>query len=221
MAAGDVTDILTKAHYEYEQSTDDVPALDSDDGVLRLELLHKGIKRWARDNGTRWDELYSITTIGPIVNADAEYDLPADYYMPEAFYLQGDSSPMEVRKPRQVTGVESRFVYVLGNKSDGYKLKLGWTPATGDSEVGKTITAVYLREPVLPTLGTAKPEMSDYHFLISYIVAELFLNDDTELFAKHNKDALNLLANMRERNDQITRGEEQDQDNEEGAPFGE
>lgn len=213
MTSMTVKDILDSVHIAYEQATD-TPSISEDDGAIRLNLLQKGVRRWGKDNTTRWDELFTVATIGPIIAGQQEYNIddPDDpdapgLNLPEAVFLQGSSRPMEVHAPQQITGVDGHFVTFLGNGRTGHKLRLGWTPSDTDQETGKTLTVLFYREPFVPTGLTDRVEMSDPEYLVAYITGELFVNDDTNMYAKFNGDALNSLDNMRQRNGQVALGQ--------------
>ena len=49
--------------------------------------------------------------------------------------------------------------------------------------------------------------MSDPNFAVAYVTAELFVNDDANLYTKYNSDAMILLANMRQRNELVPDGQ--------------
>ena len=174
-----VNEILKSVHVAYEQAAD-APALNDEDGQIRLNLLQKAVRRWSTDNVTKWNELFSVGDIGPIQPGQREYDLPEGY---------------------SLSGEGGKFVTILGNPQIGHKLRLGWIPKSGDQEIGKTIIVKYYREPFIPTKLDDVLEMSDPNFAVAYVTAELFVNDDANLYTKYNSDAMILLANMRQRNE--------------------
>lgn len=202
----EVKEILKSVHVAYEQAVD-APTLSDEDGIIRLNLLQKAVRRWATDNVTRWNELFSITDIGPIQTGQREYDLPKEYSLSGGFYLQDSSTPILVKSPGQLTGESGRFVTILGNPQTGYKLRLGWTPKPSDQETGKVIVAKYYRKPLIPEKSDDILEMSDPDFAVAYVTAELFANDDANLYTKYNSDAMILLANMRQRNELVSEGQ--------------
>ena len=174
-----VNEILKSVHVAYEQAAD-APALNDEDGQIRLNLLQKAVRRWSTDNVTKWNELFSVGDIGPI---------------------------LYVKSPSQLTGEDGKFVAILGNPQIGHKLRLGWIPKSSDQEIGKTIIVKYYREPFIPTKLDDVLEMSDPNFAIAYVTAELFVNDDANLYTKYNSDAMILLANMRQRNELVPDGQ--------------
>lgn len=217
-----VEEILDAVHINYEQATD-APALSDEDGLIRLSLLQKVVDGWGRNNNTRWQELFTIETLGPITAGSTQIPLAEELHLCESFFLQGESRPMKVKKPWQVTGVEERYLFITGNPSDGYVLNLGWTPEAGDPEVGKTIKAVYYRTAAKPTKASDVLEMSDPYYAVDEVTAELFSNDDVDLYNKFHNSALQRLNDMREKNDQTVWGEENgidNHDNDEGPTFG-
>lgn len=211
--------VLEAAHIRYEQGTD-APSLTEEDGLIRLSLLKGIVDGWGKDNNTRWTELYSIATIGPIVAGDTSYPIAEGFHLADSLYLQGSSKPLQVKKPWQITGAEGKYVYILGNPKDGYTLELGWTPAAGDDEVGKNIRMIRYREAAAPTAGV-KLEMSDPWYAVTELTAELYANDDIELYTKWHNDAINRLANMRDRNDQVMVGEDTEDVEDNSPTFGE
>lgn len=201
-----VNEILKSVHVAYEQAAD-APALNDEDGQIRLNLLQKAVRRWSTDNVTKWNELFSVGDIGPIQPGQREYDLPEGYSLSSGFYLQGSSEPLRVKSPSQLTGEDGKFVTILGNPQIGHKLRLGWMPKSSDQEIDKTIIVKYYREPFIPTKLDDVLEMSDPNFAIAYVTAELFVNDDANLYTKYNSDAMILLANMRQRNELVPDGQ--------------
>lgn len=198
----DVRQILDAIHVKYEQATDS-PTLQDDDGAIRLSLLQESVRRWAKDDTTRWLELFELYELGPVEVGTRDYLIGADFNLGDAVFLEGEDKPLDVKAVHQLTGKGGRFVTILGNKRAGYKVRLGWSPASDSQEIGKKIVVRAYREPFIPTELDHVLEMSDPQFAINYVTAELFVNDDTNMFAKFNNDALRDLANMRQRNDNV------------------
>ena len=201
-----VQEILDSIHIGYEQATD-TPSLNDEDGTIRMNLLQKAIRRWSKDNTTRWIELFDLKELGPIQAGVRDYSLGNTFYLDDAYYLEGSDLPLTVKPVHQLTGTTGRFVTVIGNKRDGYKLRLGWMPAANDVETGKKIIARVYREPFIPAATTDVLEMSDPEFAVAYVIGELFVNDEPNLYTKFNNDALLLLANMRDRNGSVAVGQ--------------
>ena len=79
-----VNEILKSVHVAYEQAAD-APALNDEDGQIRLNLLQKAVRRWSTDNVTKWNELFSVGDIGPIQPGQREYDLPEGHSLSSGF----------------------------------------------------------------------------------------------------------------------------------------
>ncbi len=201
-----VQEILDAIHIGYEQAVD-TPSLSDEDGAIRFSLVKKAVRRWASDNTTLWNELFDLAELGPIGAGTQEYALNADYNLGDAFFIEGNSKPLRVVAPHQLSGETGKFITVLGNKKDGYRVRLGWEPVAEDQEVGLKIIARTYRDPFIPTATTDKLEMSDPEFAVAFVIGELFINDEPNLYTKFNNDALLLLANMRQRNERVTDGQ--------------
>lgn len=201
-----VQDILDAIHIGYEQAVD-TPSLNDEDGEIRFSLVKKAVRRWASDNTTLWNELFELVELGPIEVDTQEYTLSANYNLGDAFFIEGNSRPLRVVAPHQLSGETGRFITVLGNKKDGYRVRLGWKPAAEDQEVGLKIIARTYRDPFIPESPSDKLEMSDPEFAVAFVIGELFINDEPNLYTKFNNDALLLLANMRQRNERVTDGQ--------------
>ena len=197
-------DILMGVQVNIDQSNDPID-WDDDDTKVRINLINRGIRTWAADNVTRWQELYQTEEIGTITQNSTEFSLPDDFVLLEAVWLDGDR--VEVREP-QYAKDNGLYVFVTGNKIDGYNLNLGWKVDEKDAQLGKNIKVLYYREPVQLVKHKDVPEMSDPNYLIAYASAEAMVSDDLNIYTKFTSDAQVLLANMRERNLQIAQGQE-------------
>lgn len=210
--------IMDAAHVAYTQATD-TPLITDTDGVLRLNLLNKGIDRWQFFNGVRWRELYAYnasagtvaasTIIYPlssitdfrelssrlrIANTDSSYTY-VTVVSPEKYARYMDAGG-RVELPDGSLGC-----CVIGNPSAGYQIHLGWIPQATDREIGGTIYFDYYRYAKKMNAMTDIPEMQNPQFLVAYITGELFVDDDTNLYTKYNSDSMNLLGDMSAEND--------------------
>jgi len=201
-----VQEILDAIHVGYEQAVD-TPTLSDEDGEIRFSLVKKAVRRWASDNTTLWNELFELVEVGPIEAGTQEYPLAASYNLGDAFFMEGNSKALRVVAPHQLTGETGKFITIVGNKKDGYKVRLGWTPAAEDPEVGLKIIGRTYRDPFIPTSPSDALEMSDPEFAVAFVIGELFINDEPNLYSKFNNDALLLLANMRQRNERVIDGQ--------------
>lgn len=208
---------MDAAHVAYTQATD-TPLITDDDGVLRLNLLNKGIDRWQFFNNIRWRELYTYNaTIGAITtaiayplssitdfrelssrirlaNTDGSYTY-VTVYSPERYARYMDN------KGTVDTPDGDRVCCITGNPSAGYQINLGWIPQTTDKEYGATIYFDYYRYAKKMVAMTDIPEMQNPQFLVAYITGELFVDDDVTLYQKYNSDATAILGDMSSEND--------------------
>lgn len=196
-------DILMGVQVNVDQSVDPIDWSD-DDTKTRINLINRGIRTWANDNVTRWQELYQTEEIGNISVGSAEFSLPDDFVLLEAVWIGGNR--VEVREPQDAKD-NGLYVFVTGNKVDGYNLNLGWTVAANDAHIGKAIKVLYYREPTELVKHKDIPEMSDPNYLIAYASAEAMVSDDLNMYSKFTGDAQVFLANMRERNLQMAQGQ--------------
>jgi hypothetical protein len=204
MAKMNLEEILMAVQAAVDGSVDSIDWSD-DDTLTRKNIVNKGIRRWAHDNATRWQELAENVTLGSVRAGQTTFSLPGDYFMLDGvFWPNGDKLP--IRNIRQATD-EGRYGFVSGNVRDGFTLNLGWTPSLGP-EVGQNLRLLYYREPRILNKPGDVPEMSDPNFLVAYTASEVNIGDDTTMYAKFNGDALNYLANMRDINSQIAQGQE-------------
>lgn len=214
-----VKDICDAIHVAYEQATD-TPAISDDDGVMRINLINKGIRRWATEDGVRWRELDVLNAIGPtVVAGQVVYPITQTDFKELGSKLRLIKTDGSLQKYSIVTTeyytqnmdgnglvLDSEgkpAVCITGNPAVGYTINLGWIPNTNDGTVGGVMYFDYYKYANKVSLMTDIPEMSNPNFLIAYAVAELFVNDDVNLYTKFNGDALNDLSNMRVVNDAL------------------
>jgi hypothetical protein len=212
-----VQDISDDIHVAYEQATD-TPALTDDDGLMRLKLINKGIRRWQYENSVRWKELDVLNAAGAVIVAgQIVYPITQSDFRElgskiRIINLDGSKTIVDIvdseyyRNYMNGTGLVQgynppRVAAISGNPSLGYSINLGWVPMATDNNIGGTIYFDYYKFAKKMALMTDIPEMSNPNFLVSYSTAELFVNDDVNLYTKFNGDALNDLSNMRDEND--------------------
>jgi hypothetical protein len=187
-----------------DRSSDDIE-WDDEDTLIRVQLVNRGIRTWAKDNGTEWVELASPHQDFTIQTGTTSFGLDDEFeFLDGVFDSQGYS--LEVKGARQATR-PGQYFYLTGNKSDGYQLNLGWTPNDKDNLVGTTIRVLSYREPVELKRPTDIPEMSDPGYLVAYVTAELMIDDDTTQYTKYSNDAAIRLANMRQLNSRLSQGQ--------------
>lgn len=199
-------DILMAIQANVDRSNDDLD-WDDEDVMVRIAIANRGLRQWARDNTTEWQELLEPVVIGTIASGSTSFSLEENYHLLKGVYLDDTGEPVEVRRVNEATR-SGRYVYVSGNKKDGYQLNLGWVVEEGDRWIGKKLRVIYYKD--VEKLKKAKdvPEMSDPDYLVAYVTSELMIDDDTTQYSKYTNDATTALANMRQRNDRLADTEE-------------
>ena len=197
-------DILKEVQANVDRSTDPIDWSD-EDTLVRIELVNRAIRSWGLDNVTRWDELTDNYVLGTVQEGTTSFSLNDDHQYLEAV-VDGSGSTIEVKTIREAIK-PGRYVYVSGNKADGFELNLGWTPTSEDALIGKEIRAIGYREPVELGKPTDIPEMRDPGFITAYVSSELMIDDDTAQFSKYAADAATKLANMRDLQAQLANGQ--------------
>ena len=172
-----------------------------EDTIVRIAIINRGIRRWADDNVTRWDELYSNNIAGTIGMGTTSLPLDDEFALLDAVYDENGVA-LEIKNIRDATTV-GRYFYVSGNSSDGYQLNLGWIPTEDDPMIGKQIRVMTYRQSIMLEKPSDTPEMRNPYYLVAYTSAELMIDDDTTQYGKYENDAALALANMRDVNDQM------------------
>lgn len=213
--------IMDAAHIAYTQATD-TPAITDDDGVLRLNLLNKGIDRWQFFNTTRWRELFVYNAAGPtiatnqvvypitqtgfrelssrlrILRTNGSYEFIA-IVSPERYArYMNDPAPTTTE-----TLNGNRVACITGNPASGYQINLGWIPTSTDPSTGGAIFFDYYKFANKMTTMADIPEMLNPQFLVGFIVGELFVDDDVNLYTKYSSDSNTLLDDMSAENDML------------------
>lgn len=206
-----VQDILDAAHSRYEQATD-TPGLTDDDGKIRLSLLNEGINTWETENGVRWRELWTYnTTFGPLAAGTVSYSISADDFREfgsRIRFLRADGSRFYINLVSQENyarhiNENKQVATTSGNPADGYQIQLGWIPLANDGTVGATGYYDYYRWALRMSSMQDVPELSNPFYLIDYITAELFANDDINLYQKFDGDRDEKLSNMVDENEKL------------------
>lgn len=211
--------ILDAIHNKYEQATD-TPALTDDDGIIRLNLMNEGINRWETEDDTRWRELLVLNATGSTIsNLKVAYDLSQDdfrelasrirFLRTDGTYFYADVvTPETLQRHINTAGYTNPTtgalqVAISGNRGNGYQMNLGWIPKTGDATVGAVPYFDYYKWADHMETGDDIPEMANPYFLVDYVTAELFVNDDTDLYQKFNADATSKLDDMQTNNEAL------------------
>lgn len=202
----DLDDILMQIQVTLDYTSDLIDYND-DDVKSRIALINAGIERWASDNMTEWNELTTnITTENITANAGQTFALDDDFNGLLDGVYDKDGNAIKVEKLRNAV-YTGRYVYVSGNKADGYILNLGWTPKEEDKLVGTQLHIVYTRSPALVRKAKDIPEMARPMYLVYYVCAAIALDDDMSKYSVFENEKLLALANMREINSRVAKGE--------------
>lgn len=206
-----VQNILDQAQFAYEQGTD-TPLLTDDDGKIRIGIINKGIARWEFEDGVRWRELYLFNQKGSAITANNQ----AYPFAPTDFrelggrirFLRSDGSRFYIATVDQSRYAQHitenlQVAMVSGNPAIGYQLNLGWVPQANDGTTGAVPYYDYYKYANYMNAVTDVPEMSNPWYLVDYLTAELFANDDVNLYEKFSSDASAKLSNMREENESL------------------
>jgi hypothetical protein len=209
--------IQDAVHIAYTQATD-TPLITDDDGILRLNLINKGIDHWQFFNQVRWRELYVYNATGPtivantikyaiaqsdfrelssrlrILRSDGSYEY-VEIYSPEKYARYMDSLGT-VANPDG-----NRVACITGNPANGYQLNLGWIPSNTDPSTGGVIYFDYYKYANKMATMADIPEMLNPQFLVAFATGELFVDDDVNLYTKYSSDADDLLDDMAAEND--------------------
>ena len=140
------------------------PITGSNDYNLYLALSNTvGINTWENEQNTLWNELWVMDpptftiTVGTTV-----FDLPSDFKFIGGGVLNlallGSTAtnpsiqPIPVKmlaeKVLNSTGT-AKECYISGNSVNGYTITLGWTPKTGDVEIGGVVSYYYYKHTLL------------------------------------------------------------------------
>lgn len=172
-----VDQILQKVHRRYEGSVD-YPVSGDDDYDLRLALLGDGVESWA-DEPQNWKELYT-----PVSTSDGDkttdgtstIDCPTNFLRPATMlqisntYYTFQRKELTINTLRNDSG--AYFFTVVGTPG-AYDIQVNPTPATG-----LTITYDYIKTATRPTTGSEIPQVPNPNFLVYYILAALYEQDN-------------------------------------------
>lgn len=158
-----------------EQNTD---TPDTDDVAFWLIVANRLIADWEEE--AEWDVLWTYQASGGTVTAGTTtYSItPAVRKLSENVELVYTDGSIEyvpvvdVSEKQYWTEQSERFVYMSG-VAGSYILNLGWTPATGDPDVGATIKYPYYKYATKLAVDADVVEMSDPNWLIDAVVGEV------------------------------------------------
>ncbi len=208
-------DILLDIQVNVDMTTED---WDDEDTIGRIRLVNEAIRRWGRENVTRWEELFDTVELGEVGEDTTSFPLPDNYKLLEAV-LNEEGELLSIKKSSK-SGKSGRYFYVTGNAKDGHKLNLGWKPESDDKLFGAKIRAKIYTAPTLLKDPDDVPQMSEPDYIVNWVSAEVLMDDDMNKFSIFSGKADNDLANMREVNIQITEGEAENVADDDDFGFG-
>lgn len=171
-------------------------------------LLNAGVMRWELLEGTRWKELYkklSSASDGTKTCTAGDYDVtcPTDMrYPPEkGSYVRvgGEDAPViSVFEVEQYRDSAASYCYFTGNDKDGYTLNFNpnMTLVTGAA-----IDYMYYKSATKFTATTSTTEMKNPMFLVHYVLADLYQNDESSSPDKNISETM--LAEMKAENMEV------------------
>lgn len=194
----DLTQLMDEIENLYEQAQD-VPPLEDEDGIVRIRLINLAIKRWAQDDNTWWAELERDAVI---TFEDGVAKLPDDFMALGAITTSDGRKEFKATSRKRFLKAPQKDTFIFaGDAGRGYTLSTTEAALLGEiTRQNDELVITYQKKPDLLEEALDTPEMSNPDYIVYYVVAELFAQDDTTLYTKYMNDALNILANMREKN---------------------
>ena len=172
-----IEDLMEDLYFEFEKSAD-TPDKDSEDYKVRLRYVRKAIRNWENEEGIEWKELFgtiSGTLASGIYNDNSGANTLENFKRPAGFLKIGEDKYEYVRPEaleKEVRENPSKKIYsVLGSKGT-YSIQV--YPV-----ISADFTLNYRKEATVFTTGSEVThiEMSDPEFIISYVLAQLYLDD--------------------------------------------
>lgn len=167
------------------------PTQGSNDWNLYLALINTiGINTWENEQNTLWNELWTPAPTFTIAAGMTTTPLPSDFKfiaggtIPLTLVGSTTASPSIKAIPVKMLPeivlnpiMDKREFYVTGNPVNGYELQLGWTPQTGDAEIGATANFYYYKHAATLANPNDTPEMSDPMFIVYSVCASIMGQD--------------------------------------------
>jgi hypothetical protein len=205
-----IADALKEIYKRFEKSIDE-PDNDSEDYIVRLSYANKAIRQWENELGMNWKELYG-TLSGTLVNGVCnDQTTLATFKSPEGYLRIGSDRYTYVRPERverETTLYPSKKVYtVTGSK--GSKSINVYPAISADFYLDyKKYATTYVTGE-----ETTEIEMSNPEFLISFVIAMLYLDDDNSAQAGvEMQSATGAMESMKLDNEKIPFFQEQVED---------
>lgn len=199
-------EIIQQVYSLYEGDVDDWSA--TDDEYLSARRYSKGgIFMWEHYDNTKWRELFGTLTAAATGDktttaGDFLYDCPTNFKSLSSYVRTSSSGgvktffiPQPPEKIALLTKSSENFVYITGNRKDGFDLNFNpnLVLATGD-----TIEYEYYRLATYFTATSSITEMSNPFFLVHYILYRMYKNDGEDGKAREEfQIAQQLLEQMR------------------------
>lgn len=204
-----IADAMKSVYKRFEKSTDD-PDTTSEDYLVRLDYANRAIRQWENEQGVDWKEL-SGTLSGTLVNGICNNQTTlANFKSPLGFLRIGTDRYIYVRPERverETTLYPSKKIYtVTGSK--GSKSINAYPAVSAD------FTLDYKKYATTYTTGeeTTEIEMSNPEFLISFVVAMLYMDDDNSSQAQvEMQSATGAMDGMKLDNEKLPFWQDQDE----------
>ena len=174
---------------------------------LYVSLLNDAINVWENEQNTLWNELWVMNPPTFTITAGlASVPLPTDFK-----FIGAGSIKLALANSTSVIGypvkmlpeislnprTDQKEFYISGNPTTGYTLYLGWTPATGDQEIGAVCSFYYYKHANLLVNPTDMPEMSDPMFMVYKAAASIMAQSgNVANYERLEELANNSLINM-------------------------
>lgn len=171
-----IADAMREVYYRFEKSPDE-PDNTSEDYIVRLSYANRAIRQWEHEEGMDWKELYQTIT-GTLVNGVCSDNVTAlaSFKRPSGLLRIGSDRYSYVRPERverEVTMYPSKKIYTVTGSKGSYAVNV--YPAVSGTfslDIQKNATTYSTGE------ETTEIEMSNPEFLIQFVVAMLYLDDN-------------------------------------------
>jgi len=197
-------------HTLYEGDTE-TPNQSDDDYLARRRLINAAVNRWEKFEGTDWNEL--MTSLGEAITGDKTtngtdkaFDCPDDFVAPGSYVrlyeTEGTSTYYAVipsTNKQLFDNEDKNLCYFLGNKKVGFSVNFIDVPLTG-----QTISYEYYKTATQVADDEDEVEMFDPYFIVYFVVARLFQQDNRPYMAKdYFTESEARLQQMKVRNDML------------------
>lgn len=180
------------------------PTSTSQEYAIYVNMVNTlAIPVWENERGVLWDELW-VDQKDFFTIAAASGTTPVDIPLPSDFKFMFDGVIWVTYPGSTATGMRKRSFklkklaewalnplnnqpefYFWGNPVNGYFLRLGWLPQTGDAEIGGTVSFRYYKFANLAQIDSTNvllnpndtPEMSDPNFIVYKVSAQVSANN--------------------------------------------